>query len=31
MTVALHILKVAQSSHITLVGIVLPIKLHGEI
>ena len=29
-TVALDVLEVAQRSHITLIGVVLPIKLHGD-
>ena len=29
-SVALHVLEVAQSGHITLIGVVLPIKLHGD-
>jgi hypothetical protein len=29
-TVALHILEIPQSSHITLIGVVLPIKLRGD-
>ena len=29
-TVALDVLEVAQTSHITLIGVVLPIKLHGD-
>jgi hypothetical protein len=29
-SVALHVLEVAESSHITLIGVVLPIKLHGD-
>jgi hypothetical protein len=29
-SVALYILEIAKSSHITLVGVVLPIKLHGR-
>jgi hypothetical protein len=29
-SITLHILKIAERGHITLVGIVLPIKLHGE-
>jgi hypothetical protein len=29
-TLALHILEIAQSSHITLIGVVLPIKLRGD-
>ena len=28
--VALDVLEVAQSGHITLIGVVLPIKLHGD-
>ena len=30
LTVALDVLEVAQTSHITLIGVVLPIKLHGD-
>jgi hypothetical protein len=29
-SVALHVLEVAQGGHITLIGVVLPIKLHGD-
>jgi hypothetical protein len=29
--VALDVLEIAQTSHITLIGVVLPIKLHGEL
>ncbi len=29
-SVALDVLEVAQTSHITLIGVVLPIKLHGD-
>jgi hypothetical protein len=28
--VALDVLEIAQRSHITLIGVVLPIKLHGD-
>lgn len=29
-SVALHVLEVTQGGHITLIGVVLPIKLHGD-
>jgi hypothetical protein len=29
-TVALDVLEIAQTGHITLIGVVLPIKLHGD-
>ena len=29
-SVALHVLEVAQGGHITLIGVILPIKLHGD-
>jgi hypothetical protein len=29
-SVALHVLEVAQGGHITLIGIILPIKLDGD-
>jgi hypothetical protein len=29
-SVALHVLEIAEGGHITLIGVVLPIKLHGD-